>query len=68
MGRMFSKESHMNPIIRFEFTADIDVPRRRPAFIVGGILQENPFFIPPDQFLKIRERRASTERSGRFVN
>jgi hypothetical protein len=26
--------------------------------IIGGRLQENPFFVPPDQFLlEIRERR-----------
>jgi hypothetical protein len=25
--------------------------------IIGGILQENPFFVPPDEFLrKLRER------------
>jgi hypothetical protein len=25
--------------------------------IIGGILQENPFFIPPDEFLRtLRER------------
>jgi hypothetical protein len=27
--------------------------------IVGGTLQEHPFFVPPDQFLQeLRERRA----------
>jgi hypothetical protein len=32
--------------------------RTHPAVIVGGLLQENPFFVPPDQFLReIRERR-----------
>jgi hypothetical protein len=26
--------------------------------ILGGILQENPFFVPPDEFLReLRERR-----------
>jgi len=26
--------------------------------IIGGILQENPFFVPPDEFLReLRERR-----------
>ena len=25
--------------------------------IIGGVLQENPFFVPPDQFLReLRER------------
>lgn len=28
--------------------------------IVGGILQENPFFVPPDEFLReLRARDAS---------
>lgn len=27
--------------------------------IIGGILQENPFFVPPDEFLReLRERQA----------
>jgi hypothetical protein len=28
--------------------------------IVGGILQENPFFVPPDEFLReLRQRGAA---------
>jgi len=28
--------------------------------IIGGILQENPFFVPPDEFLReLRTRRAA---------
>jgi hypothetical protein len=28
--------------------------------IIGGILQQNPFFVPPDEFLReFRQRRAS---------
>jgi len=28
--------------------------------IIAGILQENPFFVPPDEFLReLRERRAT---------
>jgi hypothetical protein len=28
--------------------------------IIGGVLQENPFFVPPDEFLRqLRERRAT---------
>jgi len=27
--------------------------------LIGGIVQENPFFVPPDEFLReLRERRA----------
>ena len=30
--------------------------------IIGGILQENPFFVPPDEFLrKLRERHATRD-------
>jgi hypothetical protein len=28
--------------------------------IISGILQENPFFVPPDEFLReLRDRRAT---------
>jgi hypothetical protein len=31
--------------------------RTHPMIIIGGILQENPFFMPPDEFLReLRER------------
>jgi len=47
-----------------KFSADIimDVLRTHPMIIVGGILQENPFFTPPEQFLRdlIDRRRGST--------
>ena len=37
----------------------VDIMRTHPVVIVGGILQQNPFFVPPDQFLlEIRERRS----------
>jgi hypothetical protein len=36
--------------------------------IIGGVLQENPFFVPPDQFLQeIRERR-SARKSAAVAN
>lgn len=34
----------------------IDMIRTHPMIIIGGILQQNPFFVPPEAFL--RERRA----------
>ena len=37
----------------------IDIMRTHPMIIIGGILQQNPFFVPPEEFLpEIRERRA----------
>jgi len=36
----------------------MDIMRTHPLVIVGGLLRENPFFVPPDEFLlEIRERR-----------
>jgi hypothetical protein len=38
----------------------LDLLRVHPVVIVGGVLQENPFFVPPDQFLgELRERKSS---------
>jgi len=42
------------------FTADIivDVMRTHPMVILGGLLRENPFFVPPDEFLdELRNRK-----------
>src|SRR5207248_4801501 len=30
----------------------IDVIRTHPMILIGGIVQENPFFVPPDEFLR----------------
>jgi len=36
----------------------IDIMRTHPMIIIGGILQRNPFFVPPTEFLQeLRERR-----------
>ena len=37
----------------------IDILRTHPMVIIGGILQENPFYVEPDQMLaELRSRRA----------
>jgi len=37
----------------------VDMMRTHPMVIIGGILQQNPFFVPPEEFLgELRERRA----------
>lgn len=37
----------------------IDIMRTHPMIIIGGVLLQNPFFVPPAQFLReLRERRA----------
>jgi len=36
----------------------IDILRTHPMVIIGGILQQNPFFVPPEEFLpELRQRR-----------
>ena len=37
---------------RFSATLVMDILRTHPQVIVGGILQENPFYAPPEQFLR----------------
>ena len=45
-------------LTRFSGDVIMGVLRTHPMVIVGGVLQENPFFIPPEQFLQeLRERR-----------
>lgn len=44
---------------RFDASVVIDIMRTHPMVIVGGILQENPFFVPPDEMLDELARRAS---------
>jgi hypothetical protein len=47
-------------IKRFSASVVMDILRTHPSVIVGGILQENPFYVPPDEFLReLRERQAS---------
>jgi MEDS: MEthanogen/methylotroph, DcmR Sensory domain len=44
---------------KFGGDAVIDIMRTHPMVIIGGILQQNPFFVPPEEFLReLRERRA----------
>src|ERR1700744_3026509 len=57
---------HDDPVIctydlsRFSASVVMDVMRTHPVVIIGGVLQENPFFVPPDQFLlELRERPRS---------
>ena len=44
-------------LTRFSGDIIMGVLRTHPMVILGGVLQENPFFIPPEQFLQeLRER------------
>ena len=37
----------------------IDILRTHPMTVVGGVLQENPFFVPPDEFLRELKARGA---------
>src|SRR5712671_3018070 len=51
-------------LTKFSATVTMDILRTHPVAIIGGLLHDNPFFVPPDQFLlEIRERRG--DRQGR---
>jgi hypothetical protein len=40
----------------------MDIMRTHQLVIIGGLLQENPFYVPPEQFLdEMRERRSARE-------
>ena len=53
---------------KFSSTVVMDIMRTHPVVIIGGVLQENPFFVPPDQFLlEIQERRLART-SARTAN
>ena len=41
----------------------MDIMRTHPMVVIGGMLQENPFFVPPDEFL--RELRSRAAAPGR---
>jgi 3',5'-cyclic AMP phosphodiesterase CpdA len=46
-------------LTKFGAETVIDIMRTHPMIIVGGILQQNPFFLAPEQFLQeFRERRS----------
>lgn len=45
---------------QFDASVVIDILRTHPMVIIGGILQENPFFVPAEQMLaEIEARKAS---------
>lgn len=45
---------------RFNAGVAMDILRTHPMVILGGVLQENPLYVPPDEFLKeLEQRRAA---------
>jgi hypothetical protein len=53
-------------LTRFGANIIMDILRTHPMVIIGGILQQNPFFVPPDEFL--RELRERVEKNGTGVS
>ena len=43
---------------RFRADVIVDILRTHPLVIIGGTLQNNPFYVPPDQFLQELRSRA----------
>ncbi|MFY9893546.1 MAG: MEDS domain-containing protein [Xanthobacteraceae bacterium] len=42
---------------KFSAPVVMDIMRTHPQVIIGGVLQENPFYVPPDDFLAELSRR-----------
>jgi hypothetical protein len=61
--------SHADPLVccydltQFSAGLVMDILRTHPMAIIGGTLHENPFFVPPDQFLLELRSRDSTARN-----
>jgi MEDS: MEthanogen/methylotroph, DcmR Sensory domain len=50
---------------RFRADTALNALRTHPLVIIGGLIQENPFYVEPDQLLReLRERRSSVEGTG----
>jgi hypothetical protein len=46
---------------RFDASVVMDIMRTHPMVVIGGTLQENPFFVPPDEMLKELKERHSRQ-------
>jgi hypothetical protein len=56
---------HTYSLAKFGAAVVMDVMRTHPMVIIGGLLQENPFYVPPDEFLaELRQRRAGQWEAG----
>jgi hypothetical protein len=51
-------------LTRFGASVAMDILRTHPQVIVGGTLQQNPFFMPPDAFLEELRGRGSAAREA----
>ena len=53
---------------KFGASVVMDAMRTHPVVIVGGLLHENPYFVPPDQFLLELKERPSLRKSAGMTN
>jgi hypothetical protein len=53
---------------KFPASVVMDALRTHPVVIVGGLLHENPYFVPPDQFLLELKKRRSLRTSAGMTN
>lgn len=52
-------------LARFGGSTVVDIMRTHPMIIIGGILQRNPFYVPPEQFLReLHQRRGLPAPAG----
>lgn len=69
-----NQEGPVHPVIctydltKFSGEVVVDVMRTHPMVIIGGILQENPFYVPPDKFLLELQKRRSTRMNIRSTS
>lgn len=52
-------------LARFSATSVVDVLRSHPVAVIGGIVHENPFYVPPDELLRELRQRQDRSPSGR---
>jgi len=48
-------------LAKFGASIVVDIMRTHPMIIIGGIVQENPFFVPPDEFLQELAQRGAAQ-------
>jgi hypothetical protein len=63
----YTLPNYSDPVIctydlsRFSAGVAMDILRTHPMVILGGILQENPLYVPPDEFLQeLKDRRIAS--------
>ena len=54
-------------LAQFSAASVIDVLRSHPVAIIGGVVHENPFFVPPDELLRELRQRQQRPPAGRAV-